>query len=172
VTGGAAAAGALSHDQAGQCPSHRIYGAIDDFSVRTGDGESLVARRLILGYGVVDQMSDVRFVEWRRVPLHSRCAFHRSGPQRFSLQAVSAAVDATTILMSNVDMDGKPRMVDLAIVPNKYPAKGANSTGDLGAYERQSVGNLVLNPAFDVDLRLWTDVAGVVRQHRCGAGSR
>jgi len=37
----------------------RISGAIDDFSVLTGNGESLGARRLILSYGVVDQMSDV-----------------------------------------------------------------------------------------------------------------
>jgi len=36
-----------------------ISGAIDDFSVLTGDGESLRARRLILSYGVVDQMPDV-----------------------------------------------------------------------------------------------------------------
>lgn len=34
-------------------------GAIDDFSVRTSDGESLKARRLILSYGIVDQMPDV-----------------------------------------------------------------------------------------------------------------
>src|ERR1051326_2773744 len=33
-----------------------ISGAIDDFSVLTSDGESLAARRLILSYGVVDQM--------------------------------------------------------------------------------------------------------------------
>jgi thioredoxin reductase len=37
-----------------------VSGAIDDFSVLTGDGESLGARRLILSYGVVDQMPDVR----------------------------------------------------------------------------------------------------------------
>ncbi|MER8849909.1 NAD(P)/FAD-dependent oxidoreductase [Mesorhizobium australicum] len=36
-----------------------ISGAIDDFSVLTGDGESLAARRLILSYGVVDQMPNV-----------------------------------------------------------------------------------------------------------------
>src|SRR5256714_12687230 len=34
-------------------------GAIDDFSVLTGDGESLAARRLILSHGVADQMPDV-----------------------------------------------------------------------------------------------------------------
>src|SRR5436190_19150806 len=36
-----------------------IFGAIDNFSVLTGDGESLGARRLILSYGVADQMPDV-----------------------------------------------------------------------------------------------------------------
>lgn len=36
-----------------------VSGAIDDFSVRTSDGESLKARRLILSYGIVDQMPDV-----------------------------------------------------------------------------------------------------------------
>src|SRR3954464_3518500 len=36
-----------------------VTGAIDDFSVLTGDGESLEARRLILSYGVADQMPDV-----------------------------------------------------------------------------------------------------------------
>lgn len=36
-----------------------VSGAIDNFSVRTADGESLSARRLILSYGVVDQMPDV-----------------------------------------------------------------------------------------------------------------
>jgi thioredoxin reductase len=36
-----------------------VSGAIDRFSVPTGDGKSLEARRLILSYGVVDQMPDV-----------------------------------------------------------------------------------------------------------------
>ena len=36
-----------------------ISGTIDDFSVLTGDGESLKARRLILSYGVADQMPEV-----------------------------------------------------------------------------------------------------------------
>jgi thioredoxin reductase len=36
-----------------------ISGATDDFSVLTADGENLRARRLILSYGVVDQMPEV-----------------------------------------------------------------------------------------------------------------
>jgi len=36
-----------------------VSGAIDNFSVITADGESLEARRVVLSYGVVDQMPDV-----------------------------------------------------------------------------------------------------------------
>jgi thioredoxin reductase len=36
-----------------------VSGGIDDFSVLTADGESLKGRRLILSYGVTDQMPDV-----------------------------------------------------------------------------------------------------------------
>ena len=36
-----------------------VSGAIDDFGVVTDDNESLTARRLILSYGVVDQLPDV-----------------------------------------------------------------------------------------------------------------
>ncbi|RUW41357.1 MAG: FAD-dependent oxidoreductase [Mesorhizobium sp.] len=36
-----------------------VSGGIDDFSVLTADGESLGARRLILSYGITDQMPDV-----------------------------------------------------------------------------------------------------------------
>ena len=36
-----------------------VSGAIDDFSVVTDDGETLRARRLILSYGIVDEMPDI-----------------------------------------------------------------------------------------------------------------
>src|ERR1700756_999363 len=36
-----------------------VSGAIDDFNVLTSDGESFGARRLILSYGIADQMPDV-----------------------------------------------------------------------------------------------------------------
>lgn len=39
--------------------AYSISGAIDNFSVLTGDGERLGSRRLILSYGVVDQMPAV-----------------------------------------------------------------------------------------------------------------
>ncbi|HXT06134.1 MAG TPA: NAD(P)/FAD-dependent oxidoreductase [Roseiarcus sp.] len=37
----------------------RVSGDIDNFFVRTGDGDTFTARRLILSYGIVDQMPDV-----------------------------------------------------------------------------------------------------------------
>ena len=39
--------------------AENISGTIDDFSILTGDGESHRARRLILSYGVVDQMPEL-----------------------------------------------------------------------------------------------------------------
>lgn len=36
-----------------------VSGTIDDFSILTGDGESLRARRLILSYGLVDQLPTI-----------------------------------------------------------------------------------------------------------------
>eukprot|EP01030_Chromulinospumella_sphaerica_P012850 gene12850-12641_t len=39
--------------------AERISGSIDNFSVLTDDGVTLNARRLILSYGVVDQMPDI-----------------------------------------------------------------------------------------------------------------
>lgn len=39
--------------------AENISGIIDDFSILTGDGESHRARRLILSYGVVDQMPEL-----------------------------------------------------------------------------------------------------------------
>ncbi|MFG6464300.1 NAD(P)/FAD-dependent oxidoreductase [Roseateles sp. DXS20W] len=37
----------------------RVFGAIDNFTVVTGDGQSLAARRVILSYGVADQLPQV-----------------------------------------------------------------------------------------------------------------
>lgn len=39
--------------------AEEVSGGIDDFSVLLGDGERLGARRLILSYGITDQMPDV-----------------------------------------------------------------------------------------------------------------
>jgi hypothetical protein len=76
----------------------------------------------------------------------------------YSLQVASAGVDfATPNAANQVDVDGLPRDVDL---PVKADFRGPR---DVGALERQSVGNLVLNPGFPMrsdgtgdELRLWT----------------
>ena len=49
-----------------------IGGALDDFVVRTADGASLNARRIILAYGVVDQLPDIAgFSEcWGKTAIH------------------------------------------------------------------------------------------------------
>ncbi|MFG6486314.1 NAD(P)/FAD-dependent oxidoreductase [Roseateles sp. BYS78W] len=39
--------------------AYSVSGALDDFSVLTSDGQSLGARRVILSYGITDQMPDV-----------------------------------------------------------------------------------------------------------------
>lgn len=76
-------------------------------------------------------------------------------PERgdFRLQASSPAVDYAPA-ETGVDADHRPRAVDLTLVPND-----GFGTQDLGAYERQSIGNLVRNADFDEDLHIWTDVA-------------
>ncbi|MGF7150261.1 thioredoxin reductase [Sphingomonas zeicaulis] len=40
-------------------PGESLSGAVDSFSVLTGNAESFTARRVVLGYGVVDQMPEV-----------------------------------------------------------------------------------------------------------------
>jgi hypothetical protein len=59
----------------------------------------------------------------------------------YRLQAASPAVDFTGTGTGS-DLDGAPRRRDLPVKIDR------NGTGDLGAYERQLVGNLVLNPQF------------------------
>ncbi len=56
---GAAAARALSPIKLVNARAESVSGAIDDFNVLTSDGESFRARRLILSYGVADQMPDI-----------------------------------------------------------------------------------------------------------------
>lgn len=71
----------------------------------------------------------------------------------FHLHASSLAIDYAPA-GSGVDADDHPRTVDLALVPND-----GFGTQDLGAYERQSIGNLVRNAEFDEDLHIWTNDA-------------
>jgi len=70
------------------------------------------------------------------------------GHADYHLQAASPGVDFSATAAGS-DLDGLPRGIDLAFVPNLA------GPADLGAFERQSVGNLVLNPGFAIDLRLW-----------------
>jgi hypothetical protein len=53
------------------------------------------------------------------------------------------------------DLDGLPRDQDVA------PRIDRSGVRDLGAYERQSVGDLARNPFFATDLRYWTRVTPV-----------
>ena len=70
----------------------------------------------------------------------------------YHLHASSPAIDYLQD-GSGVDEDDQTRTVNLALVPDD-----AFGPRDLGAYERQSIGNLVRNAAFDDDLHIWTDV--------------
>lgn len=56
----------------------------------------------------------------------------------------------------DAEADGLARALNLALVPD---ADGFGAQ-DLGAYERQSIGNLSRNGTFDEDLRLWQAVDG------------
>lgn len=67
----------------------------------------------------------------------------------YRLRAASPAVDYSN-LAGTLDLDGKVRGLDLPVVANVH------GTFDLGAYERQSLGNLIHNPNFAGDLHQWT----------------
>lgn len=66
----------------------------------------------------------------------------------YHLQAASPAVDFSGVT-APADLEGNVHDDDMALVANRYGA------GDIGAYELQAIGNLVLNPGFLEDLRLW-----------------
>ena len=69
----------------------------------------------------------------------------------YRLRAASPAVDfAPTQGPDDRDTDGRPRNVDLPVVPN------VQGTRDIGAYERQDLLPIVLNANFDPDLRMWS----------------
>ncbi|MEO7917655.1 MAG: hypothetical protein ABIR16_08435, partial [Dokdonella sp.] len=70
----------------------------------------------------------------------------------YRLRAGSEAVDLLTYdaeLDGMLDVDRRTRSVDLPLVPNGGPV-------DLGAYERQSIDNIMVNDSFNVDLSQWT----------------
>jgi hypothetical protein len=66
----------------------------------------------------------------------------------YHLRAASPAVDYAPT-SSGYDLEGQPRGVDLALVANIYGAS------DLGAYERQQIGNLLHNPYFKGNFHFW-----------------
>lgn len=73
----------------------------------------------------------------------------------YTLQAASPAVDFAST-GGGPDLAGHDRAIDLPIKGNRM------GSGDLGAYERQSLQPLVLNADFDIDTNLWPEaVAGV-----------
>jgi predicted outer membrane repeat protein len=119
-------------------------------SVHETDGDSLIIEEYVLASEVgslvsgpsVRLIDDARFID----PAHGD----------YHLQAASPAVDAGGYYtFEPTDLDGLPRRVDLPLVTDYF---GSGSPADVGAYERQTVGNIALDPDFDQDLRLWSDV--------------
>ncbi|HET9033904.1 MAG TPA: hypothetical protein VFN25_13500 [Dokdonella sp.] len=70
----------------------------------------------------------------------------------YHLRAGSEAVDVLAFnseLDGTLDLDRLPRSVNLPLVP-------FGGIVDLGAYERQSIGNIMVNDSFNSDLSQWT----------------
>ena len=83
----------------------------------------------------------------------------------YRLQAASPAVDFSGVV-NTTGIDGVLHNKDMALVANRYGA------GDLGAFELPSIGNLVRNPTFAADLRIWVPVTnGVSTWNATGAGN-
>lgn len=118
-------------------PANRVLEAdgLDD-----GDVQYLVASDLTgIPPSPTNFVADPRFVD----------------PERgdFRLHASSPAIDFAPA-SGGLDIDGAPRSVNLALVPDD-----GFGPQDAGAYERQSIGNLVRNADFDEDLHIWTNAA-------------
>ncbi len=69
----------------------------------------------------------------------------RAGSSAVDKVAYNAALDGT------LDVDGLPRSVNLPLVPGDN-----NFVVDLGAYERQSIDNIMVNDSFNSDLSQWS----------------
>ena len=87
----------------------------------------------------------------------------------YRLRAGSALVDEIQLngnLDGGLDLDGQPRSVNLPLVTVDHPV-------DLGAYERQSIGNIMVNDSFNSDLSQWTlPIPGIVsRDSNNGSGA-
>ncbi len=82
----------------------------------------------------------------------------------YHLQAASPAVDFAGVI-NTTDLEGHIHNKDMILVADRY------GVGDIGAYELQSIGNLVLDPGFSVDLRLWNVITGGVSTWTSGGYS-
>jgi len=119
-------------------------------SATESDGNSVIVVQNTISHDIFGMgtdptfttITDPRFVDYAHGDYH--------------LQVASPAVDyfAGT---GGVDLDGMPRTVRLDLVPLGGPPRHAGAT-DLGAFERQDIGNLALDGGFDADLRLWNEV--------------
>ena len=69
----------------------------------------------------------------------------RAGSSGIDQKAYDAELDGT------LDVDGLPRSVNLPLVPGDN-----NFVVDLGAYERQSINNIMVNDSFNSDLSQWS----------------
>lgn len=85
----------------------------------------------------------------------------------YRLRAGSHGLDAAppnADLDGSIDLDGLDRVRDLPLV---LPG----GTVDLGAYERQSIGNIMVNDLFDTDLSQWTQTMPAVVSHDSDNGA-
>lgn len=77
----------------------------------------------------------------------------RAGSELVDKLAYDAALDGT------LDVDGFQRSVKLPLVPYSSPV-------DYGAYERQSINNIMVNDSFNSDLSQWTlPIPGIVSRN-------
>ena len=88
----------------------------------------------------------------------------------YHLRAGAPALDEVpydSSLDGALDLDGLPRAVNLPLVPGDN-----NFVVDLGAYERQSITNIMVNDSFNSDLSQWTlpDQSIVSRDTNNGSG--
>jgi hypothetical protein len=63
-----------------------------------------------------------------------------------------APIGSTSGFGSDPEADGRPRVVDLSLVPNG----DGFGPQDVGAYETQTIGNLIRHPDFADDVHAWT----------------
>jgi predicted outer membrane repeat protein len=125
--------------------------------------------------GPFDQLHDVVVSSCTLLPcsVADRVASFPSGARfvdpdggDYRLHASSRAVDfAPAVPGQHRDLDGNPYDRDL-------PKPDLFGPRDLGAYERQDIGELVRNPFFAVDARLWTPASAAAGLQRDAGGAQ